>query len=79
MEYNAVHMLCCSDITQSRNSHIFHASCLAQTKHQVEGGLLLDVVVSERATVLQLLAGEDQTLLVRRDALLVLEVGKRPS
>ena len=36
--------------------------------------LLLDVVVSERAAVLQLLAGEDQTLLVRRDALLVLDL-----
>ena len=38
-----------------------------QTQHQVQGTLLLDVVVSESATVLQLLAGEDQTLLVRGD------------
>jgi hypothetical protein len=47
----------------------------AQAEHQVEGRLLLDVVVRERAAILQLLAGEDQALLVRRDALLVLDLG----
>ena len=40
----------------------------------MERGLLLDVVVGERAAVLELLAGEDQALLVRRDALLVLDL-----
>ena len=45
-----------------------------QAQHQVEGGLLLDVVVGQSATVLQLLAGKDQTLLVRRDTLLVLDL-----
>jgi hypothetical protein len=40
----------------------------------VEGGLLLDVVVSQGASVLQLLPGEDQPLLVRRDSLLVLDL-----
>ena len=39
----------------------------------MEGCLLLDIVVRERAAVLKLLASEDQTLLVRRDALLVLD------
>ena len=38
----------------------------------MEGALLLDVVVREGPAVLQLLAGEDQPLLVRGDALLVL-------
>ena len=37
--------------------------------------LLLDVVVGQCPTILQLLAGEDQTLLVRRDALLILNLG----
>ena len=37
--------------------------------------LLLDVVVAQRAPVLELLAGEDQALLVRGDALLVLDLG----
>ena len=38
----------------------------------MERRLLLDVVVRERAAVLELLAREDQALLVGRDALLVL-------
>jgi len=37
----------------------------------VEGGLLLDVVVRKSAAILELLSGEDQTLLVRGNALLV--------
>ena len=40
----------------------------------MEGGLLLDVVVRERAPVLQLLPREDEALLVGRDALLVLDL-----
>ena len=47
----------------------------AEAEHQVEGGLLLDVVVGEGAAVLELLAGEDEPLLVRGDALLVLDLG----
>uniref|UniRef100_A0A453CNJ9 Uncharacterized protein n=1 Tax=Aegilops tauschii subsp. strangulata TaxID=200361 RepID=A0A453CNJ9_AEGTS len=46
-----------------------------QTQDKVEGGLLLDVVVSEGATILQLLASKDEALLVRRNALLVLDLG----
>ena len=45
-----------------------------QTQHQVECGLLLDVVVSQGAAILQLLAGEDEALLVRGNALLVLDL-----
>ena len=41
----------------------------------MERGLLLDVVVGEGAAVLKLLAGEDEALLVGRDALLVLDLG----
>jgi hypothetical protein len=40
----------------------------------MEGRLLLNVVVRKSATVLELLASEDQALLVRRDALLVLNL-----
>ena len=42
----------------------------AETEHEVEGRLLLDVVVRQGKSILELLAREDQTLLVRRDALL---------
>ena len=41
----------------------------------MKGRLLLDVVVRKGPTILQLLAGKDQTLLVRGDALLVLDLG----
>ena len=36
---------------------------------------LLNIIIRQRAPVLQLLSGEDQTLLVGRDALLVLDLG----
>jgi hypothetical protein len=39
------------------------------------GSYLLDVVVAQSAAILELLAGEDQALLVRGDALLVLDLG----
>merc|ERR1712242_489151 len=44
-------------------------------QHQVQGGLLLDVVVRQCPTVLQLLPSKDQSLLVRRDSFLVLNLG----
>merc|ERR1719333_699147 len=47
----------------------------SQSEHQVEGGLLLDVVIRQSPSILQLLAGKDQPLLVRRDPFLVLDLG----
>jgi hypothetical protein len=38
-------------------------------KHQVEGRLLLDIVVTQGATILELLAGKDEALLVWRNAI----------
>ena len=49
----------------------------AEAEDEVEGALLLDVVVREGAAVLQLLAGEDKPLLVRGDPLLVLQTRLR--
>ncbi|KAH8171042.1 hypothetical protein LIA77_09823 [Sarocladium implicatum] len=46
----------------------------AEAKDKVEGRLLLDVVIGESATILKLLSGEDQALLVRGNALLVLDL-----
>lgn len=40
----------------------------------MEGRLLLDVVVGKGTAVLKLLSSEDQTLLVRGDSLLVLDL-----
>jgi hypothetical protein len=41
----------------------------------VESRLLLNVIVGQGAAVFELLAGEDQALLVRGNALLVLNLG----
>jgi hypothetical protein len=48
----------------------------AETEHQVEGRLLLDVVIGQGAPVLQLLAGKDQALLVGRDAASLDQLGR---
>merc|ERR1711896_13093 len=47
----------------------------AQTKHKVQCRLLLDVVVLQCASIFELLAGEDEALLVWGDTLLVLDLG----
>lgn len=49
-------------------------SSTTQAENQVESRLLLDVVVGEGAAVLKLLAGENETLLVRGNSLLVYTV-----
>jgi len=46
-----------------------------ETKDQVKGGLLLDVVIREGPSILKLLASKDETLLIRRDAFFVLNLG----
>merc|ERR1711912_45495 len=46
----------------------------SQSQDQVQGRFLLNVVVRQRSTVLELLASEDQPLLVRGDAFLVLNL-----
>ena len=61
-----------SEELEGRLVRIFGAT--TEAEHEVEGGVLLDGVVLERVAVLELLAGEDQTLLIGRDALLVLDL-----
>lgn len=41
----------------------------------MQGRLLLDIVIREGTAILKLLASKDQALLVRRNALLVLDLG----
>merc|ERR1719486_1115170 len=45
-----------------------------ESEHEMESALLLDVVVGESSSVLQLLASEDQPLLIWGDSLLVLDL-----
>merc|ERR1712056_21480 len=46
----------------------------AQTQNQMESTFLLNVVVRQGAAIFQLLAREDETLLIRWDAFLVLDL-----
>merc|ERR1719148_519012 len=45
-----------------------------KTQHKMECGLLLNVVVTQCATILKLLTSKDETLLVRGNTLLVLNL-----
>ena len=46
----------------------------SESQDQMESGLLLDVVVGEGSTVLELLSSEDESLLIWWDSLLVLDL-----
>merc|ERR1719415_102563 len=50
-----------------------HAS--PESEHKMESAFLLDVVVGKGSSVLQLLASEDQSLLIWGNSLLVLDLG----
>ena len=53
---------------------MIHLKPAAEAQDQVQGRFLLDVVVAERTPIFELLPGEDQTLLIRGDAFLVLDL-----
>jgi hypothetical protein len=53
-------------LASQRLDEDLHATTQAQ--HEMKGGLFLDVVVRKRTAILELLAREDQALLIRRDA-----------
>ena len=60
-------------LSSERLDEDLHSS--AKTKDEMEGRLLLDVIVGECATVLELLPCEDEALLIRGNALFVLNFG----
>ena len=45
----------------------------SESEDEVEGGLLLDVVVRKCTAILELLASKDETLLIGRDSFLILD------
>ena len=47
----------------------------SESKHKMESGFLLDVVIRKSPAVLQLLSSEDESLLIRRDTFLILDLG----
>jgi hypothetical protein len=61
----ADHLLAVGLTSESGEGGLNNSS--TEAENQVQGGLLLDVVVRQGATILKLLSGEDQTLLIRGD------------
>ena len=47
----------------------------AQAQDQVQGRFFLNVVIGQSAAIFELLAGKNESLLIGRDALLVLNFG----
>src|SRR5690554_3101961 len=45
----------------------------SKTKHQMESGFLLDVVIAQSAAIFELLSSEDQSLLIGRNSFLILD------
>ena len=69
--FAANHLLAVILLRQHAERRLDNAT--AKAKHQMERRLLLDVVVGQSAAILQLLAGEDQTLLIGWNAFFVLK------
>jgi hypothetical protein len=64
----------CRELHAQKPVDLQHLLPTTEAKHQVQRRLLLNVVVGEGSAIFQLLSGEDETLLVRRNALLVLDL-----
>jgi hypothetical protein len=62
----------CNSLSRQSLDEDLHST--TETKDQVESRLLLNVVVRKCSAVFQLLSGENETLLIRWDALLVLDL-----
>jgi hypothetical protein len=56
------------EIPRDAHEGVATSAAAAEAEHQVQRGLLVDAVVGQSAVVIQLLPGEDEPLLVRRDA-----------
>ena len=46
-----------------------------KSQHSLKSGLLLNVVVRQSTSILQLLAGQDQSLLIGKNSFLILNLG----
>ena len=56
------------------NFHLTHTSA-SKSEDEMEGGLLLDVVVRESSSILELLSGEDESLLIWGNTFFILDLG----
>merc|ERR1711871_1096866 len=55
--------------------HIIALAAASETQYQVQCRFFLNVVVGQGAAIFQLLAGKDESLLVRWNSLLILDLG----
>ena len=57
----------------------FHGSHTAtsESQNQMEGGLLLDIVVREGSSIFELLSSEDEPLLIWRNTFFILDLGPK--
>ena len=69
--FTADRLLAIKCLGQSGKGRVVNSTTKAED--EVQGGLLLDIVVGEGSAVLELLSSEDETLLIRGDSLLVLD------
>jgi hypothetical protein len=63
----------CDCFTSEGFDEDLHSS--SESKHKMESGFFLDVVVTESSAIFELLSSENESLLVWRNALLVLDFG----
>jgi len=63
-----------SDRLSGQSLHENLHGTTSQTQHQVQGRLLLDVVITQRPSIFQLFTSEDQPLLLRRDTFFILNL-----
>ena len=60
------------DFFSSQSFHLNHSSS-PEPQNKVKCGLFLDVIICKSATIFQLFASKNQSLLIRRNAFLVLK------
>jgi len=63
----------CDSLASQGFDKNLHAT--TETENQMQSGFLLDIIIRKSAAILQLLASEDQTLLIWGNTLLVLDLG----
>merc|ERR550534_1583347 len=66
------HLVAIVLLCQQTQTRLNHAT--SQSQHQMQSGLLLDIVIAQSTTVFQLFTSEDQALLIRRNSFFILNL-----
>merc|ERR1712156_751500 len=65
----------CHKLRIIKNATGYLAVTSTQAKYQMQSRFFLDIVIGQSSAIFQLLSGKNQTLLVWRNALLILDLG----